>query len=118
MIRVLIIEDEIALAKALRDSLLDKEFEPYIATNGKEGLEALHRYDPDVVLLDMVMPVMDGHQFLKKIKKLDKQYKIIVLSNNDSCDKYGKDHKVLLKNNVRLADLGKYMLCWLQILVS
>ena len=57
----------------------------------------------------MVMPVMDGDAFLKKLKKLDKEYKVIVLSNNNY-DHKKNEHKVLMKSNVRLADLPKHIL--------
>ncbi len=54
----------------------------YTAQNGAEGLEQLHKHKPDILLLDIFMPIMDGREVLRKLDK--KEYpniKIIVCSN-------------------------------------
>jgi len=68
MTRVLIVEDEALLAMMLEDLLHDEGFEVSTAGNGKEGLATLREDRPDVVLLDMMMPVMDGPAMLRAME--------------------------------------------------
>ena len=49
--------------------------------NGKEGLEAFYTFKPDVVLLDIMMPEMDGNEVLKHIKK-DKDHPLVIIFSN------------------------------------
>jgi len=83
MKKVLIIEDEKPLRDAFCFLLKSEGFAIEQAENGKVGLEKLKAWKPDVVLLDVLMPVMNGLEFLKKAK-LAKRYprlKTLMLSN-------------------------------------
>ncbi len=62
--RVLVVDDDAALREGLVAVLSGKGYEVLSATHGEEGLERLHEFRPQVVLLDLVMPVMDGLSFL------------------------------------------------------
>lgn len=62
--RVLVVEDDASLREGLVDVLDGKGYEVLSATQGEEGLRRLHEFRPKVVLLDLVMPVMDGLSFL------------------------------------------------------
>jgi len=81
--KILIVEDE----KALRDALLTKlkgtGFILFEAKNGKEGLEVALKEHPDMILLDLVMPVMGGIETLKKLREdaWGKTAKVIILTN-------------------------------------
>lgn len=83
MKRVLIIEDE----KPLRDVyalILEKEgFEVSVAENGKVGIRKLRSFKPDLIILDILMPVMDGLSFLKSANLPLKHphIKTIIVSN-------------------------------------
>jgi DNA-binding response OmpR family regulator len=79
--RVLIVEDERPLAHALELKLTHEGFEVSVAGNGQEGLDLILGGDFDVVLLDMMMPVMDGFTLLKELQKHDKHPVVFVLSN-------------------------------------
>src|SRR4051812_1056310 len=79
--RVLIIEDERPLAHALELKLTHEGLEATVATNGKEGLDLIKKGTFDVVLLDMMMPVMDGFQVLKELQGMPKKPVVFVLSN-------------------------------------
>lgn len=87
MKKVLIVEDEVSVLKALSDKLNYEGLTVLEAKNGKEGLDiALHDH-PDIILLDIIMPVMDGITMLKKLKmdEWGKTVPIIILTNlNDS----------------------------------
>ncbi len=84
---ILVVEDETALRNALGDKLKHGGFSVLEAKNGKEGLEAALREHPDLILLDIVMPVMDGMAMFKKLREdvWGKNAKVIMLTNlNDA----------------------------------
>lgn len=79
--RVLIVEDEKPLAHALELKLTHEGFEPVIATNGEECMNIIKSQHVDVVLLDMMMPVMDGFQVLQEISRMEDKPTVFALSN-------------------------------------
>lgn len=96
MKKILIVEDEELLRKAFEFLLTAEGFKVVTANDGKQGLTALKKSKPDIVLLDMLMPVMNGMDFLESsnIVELLPGSKIIILSN--------------LSDSVRLRDVKKY----------
>jgi CheY-like chemotaxis protein len=60
---ILILEDDDQIATVLSDSLSDEGYEIQCASNGQDGLRILEQWVPDVIVLDMMMPVMDGPAF-------------------------------------------------------
>src|ERR1035437_4945705 len=66
---ILIVEDEKSLRGAMVDILHHKNFLPLEAKNGKEGIEVALLKHPDLILLDLIMPEMDGMTALKKIRE-------------------------------------------------
>lgn len=84
-LQVLIIEDEALLNDAYARVLKSADMSLLRAYNGKEALEVLKKERPDIILLDLRMPVMDGIAFLKQLKPKDNlpHTKIIVFSNYD-----------------------------------
>ena len=85
---ILIIEDEKNLRGALVDVLRLKNFIPFEAKNGKEGVELALSKRPSLILLDLIMPEMDGTVVLKKIRgsKWGKKVPIIILTNLSATD--------------------------------
>jgi two-component system, response regulator, stage 0 sporulation protein F len=84
-LQVLIIEDEQLLNEAYARVLGAANIALLRAYNGKEALDILRTEKPDIILLDLRMPVMDGIEFLKKLKPKENlpDSKIIVFSNYD-----------------------------------
>ncbi len=84
-LQVLIIEDEQLLNEAYARVLGAANIALLRAYNGKEALDILKKDKPDIILLDLRMPVMDGIEFLKKLRPKDNlpATKIIVFSNYD-----------------------------------
>lgn len=69
-IKILLIDDEQALCDVLKKGLeFNSGFEVAIATSGKEGLQKAKRLKPDVIILDICMPGMDGLEVLRTLKK-------------------------------------------------
>jgi two-component system response regulator (stage 0 sporulation protein F) len=84
-LQVMIIEDEQLLNEAYARVLGAANISLLRAYNGKEALDILKTEKPDIILLDLRMPVMDGIEFLKQLKPKDNlpDGKIIVFSNYD-----------------------------------
>ena len=84
-LQVLIVEDELVLNDAYAQVLSSAGIDLLRAYNGQEALDILQDETPDIVLLDLRMPVMDGISFLKKLspKHTMPDTKIIVFSNYD-----------------------------------
>ncbi len=79
---VLIIDDEKSILDSLSSILQDEGFTVFKATDGNEGLSIFEKEKPDVVLLDVWMPGMDGLQVLKRIKKKNQDAMVIVISGH------------------------------------
>jgi DNA-binding response OmpR family regulator len=80
--KVLVVEDEVALAKVLKLRLEMDGFDVRAAGDGKEALELIAEERPDIVVCDLMMPVMDGKAFTRAVKT-DKKLKsipILILS--------------------------------------
>lgn len=81
--KVLIVEDEPTLKNILVDKLTSKGYEVSFALNGKEGLNIAFKIHPDIIILDIIMPVMDGISMLDELRKdaWGKTAEVIVLTN-------------------------------------
>jgi CheY-like chemotaxis protein len=78
MKKVLLVEDEEALRVLYQDGLKAEGYEVLIATNGKEAIQQLEKGKPDLVILDIVMPVMDGMEALGRILGKNRKIPIIL----------------------------------------
>ena len=82
--KILIIEDERAMIKILSDTFKREGLEVIEAMDGKEGLEKAVSVKPDIILLDIVLPQMDGLTLLRKLRKTDEygaKVPVILLTN-------------------------------------
>ena len=81
--KILVIEDEATLQKALNEVLTNEGYEVMSSLDGLRGLELAQKESPDLILLDIILPKMDGFEVLKRIKKDDKisQIPVIILTN-------------------------------------
>lgn len=86
MYRILIIEDEKNLNKILQDYLRHNGFEIVSAFTGKEALFLWQREAPDLILLDLNLPDMDGLDLLREIRKTDQVPVIMVTARADEVD--------------------------------
>ncbi|MCP4970794.1 MAG: response regulator transcription factor [Arcobacter sp.] len=77
---MLFVEDEINIAKFIKDALSDYFFSFTIATNGEEGLKKFKKINPDIVITDIMMPKLDGLEMTKKIKNINENIPIVVIS--------------------------------------
>ena len=86
---LLITEDEPALRYVLRDKLSNIGFKVFEAADGEEGLAVALKERPDLILLDLLMPKMDGISMLKKLREDEwgKKVKVLVLTNLEDTNK-------------------------------
>lgn len=109
---ILIAEDEEAYSRVLKYKLEEEGFEIVVAINGAEALTAAHTKKPDLLLLDLIMPVMDGFEVLEKwsadtgLKKVP----VIVLSNLGQEEDIQRTKKLgakdyFIKSDMNLVDM-------------
>src|SRR5688500_10352765 len=84
MAKVLIIDDQPDV-RMLTDMLLKRlGYDVILADNGQDGLELYRREHPDVIVLDLIMPGMNGIEVLKQIRSVDLTQAVIVVTGDDS----------------------------------
>lgn len=80
--KILIIEDEKSLIDTLSKKLKNEGYEVFVAYDGKEGLESIAEKKPDLIMLDMLMPNIDGYGVLEKMREENNKIPIIIISNS------------------------------------
>ena len=85
--KVLIVEDDSNIAELLHLYLEKEGFETQVAKDGGRGVELFRSFQPDLVLLDIMLPVMDGWAVLKKIREADKTPVIMLTAKGETEDK-------------------------------
>ena len=80
--KILIVEDEDALASVLSAKFRLEGFAVLIADNGADGLRKIKEWRPDVILLDIVMPKMNGYEVLENLQKNNNKIPVIIISNS------------------------------------
>ncbi len=78
--KILIVEDELKLQKAIGDKIERRGWRFTVASNGGEGLRKFKSEKPDLILLDIIMPVMDGLTMLKELRKIS-DVPVLILTN-------------------------------------
>lgn len=88
MKKILVVEDELAYLKLLNSQLTERGYQVIEAMDGKRGLEKAKSENPDLILLDIRLPVMDGMAMLNLLRKEEagKKTKVIILTNLEPDD--------------------------------
>jgi DNA-binding response OmpR family regulator len=81
-IKLLLVDDEAEFLDTLVDRLDLRDLKTDVAYNGKEALSAVEEEEPDVIVLDVKMPEMDGIEVLQRIKKAYPQVEVIILTGH------------------------------------
>jgi len=77
--KILVIDDDPTIIKLLVATLTSHGYRVVSAPNGKEGLDVYKAEDPDLIILDIIMPEMDGYTFVQEFKKIEKIKEIPIL---------------------------------------
>jgi DNA-binding response OmpR family regulator len=77
---ILLAEDELALAHIVRESLEERNYNVILCSNGKDAIEQYQKCKPSILVLDIMMPIMDGFAVASAIRKHDEQTPIIFLT--------------------------------------
>jgi len=78
--KVLIVDDQFGIRTLLNEVLQKEGYEIFQAANGLQALSVTEQYAPDLVLLDMKIPGMDGLEILKKMKEINSDIKVIIMT--------------------------------------
>lgn len=84
--KILVVDDEEVIVRLLSMSLRSDGYETVTAGNGQEALEVFKAESPDIVVTDIKMPVMDGLELLKKIKEIDADNEVIIVTGHGDID--------------------------------
>lgn len=110
--KILVVEDDNSLRKAIVEKLTFNGFNAVGAEDGEKGLELSLSWKPDLVLLDLLLPKMDGMTVLKGLRaNLGKELPVIILTNVDPDDKMINDvieyqpSYYFVKSNIELDNL-------------
>ncbi len=85
--KILVIEDEERMARFVRLNLEQDGFQVSEALNGREGLDKLRTFMPDLILLDVMLPDIDGFELLKMIREIDNVPVIMLTAKGEEEDK-------------------------------
>jgi CheY-like chemotaxis protein len=113
--KILIVEDEAALRNAVSDILSFEGFTVLQAKNGQEGLDVALKEHPDLILLDLIMPVMDGLTMLEKLRTdqdWGRSVAVILLTNINDPEKVAQateagSYDFLVKSDWNIEDVVK-----------
>ncbi len=83
MSKILIIEDDSTLQQGLADTLQFHGFETVSARDGRSGLDLVGRHHPDLIVLDLMLPGLDGYEICKQIRRHDEKTPILMLTARD-----------------------------------
>ena len=112
--KILVVEDDKFLLKAYEIKFKQSDFDVILATDGINGFKLAEKEKPSLIILDLMLPRMNGFEFLKKIKSDEKlkNIPIIVVSNlgqKNDCEKAIKlgAKEFLIKTNYSLEEIIK-----------
>ena len=113
--KVLVIEDDQAMRNAIVETFKNNNYVVESAVNGQEGMDKIDSFKPDLLLLDLNLPVMSGLSVISKLREgygiWGKELKVIILTNlgasDDMLDQVAKYEPAfyLIKSEVELADV-------------
>jgi DNA-binding response OmpR family regulator len=83
MKKILVVDDENTICNMLKKFLTQKGYEAIVALSGEEAIRKVKEERPHIVLLDIRMPKMDGIETLKKIREIDKEVGIVMITAVD-----------------------------------
>jgi two-component system alkaline phosphatase synthesis response regulator PhoP len=87
MAKILIIDDESSIVNLVSVYLKPEGYEVYTAADGNAGLKAARSYKPDLIVLDLMLPGMDGFEVLSQLRRESNVYVILLTAKTEETDK-------------------------------
>ena len=78
--KILIVDDQFGIRILLNEVFQKEGYQTFLAANGVQALDILNKHNPDLVLLDMKIPGMDGIEILKRMKVIDPDIRVIIMT--------------------------------------
>ena len=82
--RLLVIEDEEKLAQVVKRALVAETFSVDVAHDGREGLDLANSYDYDLIVLDLLLPQMEGSEVLRRVRRRNPRVPVLILTARDA----------------------------------
>ena len=79
-IKLLVVDDEVDVCDFVQHFFVERDFEVFVSCDGRTALDIVKDKQPDIILLDMLMPIMNGMDALKEIRKFNESIKIIIVT--------------------------------------
>ena len=111
--KVMVVEDDVMLLTALEEKFKHEGFTVLTSPNGKEALDKIIDFNPNILILDLMMPIMDGKIMLQKLREIPqfKQLPVIILTNAGEVEnitetvRYFNAMEFIVKSNISLDEL-------------
>lgn len=100
--KILIIEDDVFLSNIYNKKFFNNGYEVILASDGKKGLSLAKQKKPDIILLDIMLPIMNGFEVLEEIRKDDeiKDTPVIMLTNINEQDEIKRGYNLGIKDYI------------------
>ena len=85
--KIIIVEDDPGISKYLQAALRGHDYEPMLATDGKTALEMIASHCPDLLLLDLGLPDMDGSEIIRSVRSWSRMPIIVISARSAELDK-------------------------------
>jgi CheY-like chemotaxis protein len=100
---VLVVDDDAGIREVIKEALTDSGYEVFLARNGQEGVELARSHRPRVILMDLMMPVMDGAEAIRILKDDPQTARIRIVAMSAGVNLYHQTGRLLLADGL----LGK-----------
>jgi DNA-binding response OmpR family regulator len=100
--KLLFVEDDATFSYIIKNSLeLSGKYEIQTASNGKEGLEMYRSFDPDVIVADIEMPILDGMEMLRKIREKNESIPVLLATGQSNVQNVLKGYELNADNFIK-----------------
>lgn len=112
-IKVLIVEDDKDICDLYSTAFMREGFKVYTSKEGRSAIQKYENKDPDIILLDIMMPNVDGYQVLKEVRKKHNKYVPVIMLTNLDMSHFTKHESVdhvdayLIKSNYTPSEVVK-----------
>ncbi len=108
---LLYVEDEVAVRKSYVRYLVDRySFKIYEASNGLEALNLYKKHRPEIIISDLTMPLMDGFEFIKEVRNISYNTKVIIMTAHSEQEKMLQALDLLVVNYL-IKPISRKKLC-------